>query len=330
MFFPRSLKEALSNGLQKGNSKIYIWGKKEFSDVQAFASMRGIPISRVEDGFIRSITLGSDLTRPYSQIVDQRGIYFDPNQKSDLEYILSNYNFKTHTALLDRAEKLIKRICITKLSKYNAFPHKELLIDKTNSKMILIPGQVEDDASILWGGFGMTNASLIKTVRANNPSACLIYKPHPDVLAKNRKGHLEHSFVLRYCDYIAEYQSIDSCLKIIDEVHTITSLVGFDGLIRGKKVVTYGLPFYAGWGLTKDKHASPRRTRCLELNELVAGTLILYPRYIHPKTKKRCEVELMLDALEKEQKNFFQSLLNTSKVKKHLWITKIYTLINKS
>ena len=63
----------------------------------------------------------------------------------------------------------------------------------------------------------------------------------------------------------------------------MTSLTGFDALLRGKKVVTYGLPFYAGWGLTQDMikgaAALDRRTRQLTLDELVAAVLLLYPLY---------------------------------------------------
>jgi len=61
----------------------------------------------------------------------------------------------------------------------------------------------------------------------------------------------------------------------------MTSLAGFEGLLRGKRVVTYGIPFYAGWGLTDDRHRSERRTRKLILDELVAGCLLKYPRYMY-------------------------------------------------
>ncbi|SUV87835.1 capsular polysaccharide export protein [Bordetella pertussis] len=47
-------------------------------------------------------------------------------------------------------------------------------------------------------------------------------------------------------------------------------------------MVTYGKPFYAGWGLTEDRAADwprDRRTRRLSLDELVAGTLLRYPLY---------------------------------------------------
>ncbi|XSZ47619.1 hypothetical protein ACP8HZ_04065 [Francisella noatunensis] len=45
--------------------EIFIWGRKEFAEVQEFARANNIKITRVEDGFIRSVALGSDLTQPY-------------------------------------------------------------------------------------------------------------------------------------------------------------------------------------------------------------------------------------------------------------------------
>jgi capsular polysaccharide export protein len=63
----------------------------------------------------------------------------------------------------------------------------------------------------------------------------------------------------------------------------MTSLTGFDALLREKGVFTYGVPFYSGWGLTQDMaQGAPslmRRRRRLSLDELVAGTLLRYPVY---------------------------------------------------
>ena len=49
--------------------------------------------------------------------------------------------------------------------------------------------------------------------------------------------------------------------------------------MRKIKVVCYGKPFYAGWGLTSDIQAIPRRTAKLNLHALVAATLLIYPMY---------------------------------------------------
>jgi len=49
----------------------------------------------------------------------------------------------------------------------------------------------------------------------------------------------------------------------------MTSLSGFEALLRDKKVVTYGSPFYAGWGLTEDHAVTERRCRRRTLEELI-------------------------------------------------------------
>ncbi|MCV3345697.1 capsular polysaccharide biosynthesis protein [Campylobacter lari] len=280
--------------------KIFIWGKKY--DKALLAKDFKNAIFLVEDGFLRSVFLGSDLTRPFSLIVDSKGLYVDPSKPSDLEDILQNHIFDE--GLKQRAKKLISTITHNKFSKYNGLKHEKLNFN-TNKKIILIPAQVEDDASMILGGSGYDTLKLLQNVRKANENAFIVFKPHPDVLSGNRKGLKDKSIILKYCDEIIENVSIDSAINACDEVHTITSTSGFDALLRGKKVVVYGKPFYAGWGLTMDLHEIPRRTRVLSLEELVTGVLILYPRYIHPKNKNLCEVELALDIMLKMQKDYF-------------------------
>ncbi|MFG5101131.1 capsular polysaccharide biosynthesis protein [Campylobacter lari] len=292
------------DGLYKANlkpeDKIFIWGKKY--DKSLLAKDFNNAIFLVEDGFLRSVFLGSDLTRPFSLIIDSKGLYVDPSKPSDLEDILQNHIFDE--SLKQRAKKLISTITQNKFSKYNGLKHEKLNFN-TNKKIILIPAQVEDDASMILGGAGYDTLKLLQSVRKANENAFIVFKPHPDVLSGNRKGLKDKNIILKYCDEIIENVSIDSAINASDEVHTITSTSGFDALLRGKKVVVYGKPFYAGWGLTSDLHEIPRRTRVLSLEELVAGVLILYPRYIHPKSKNLCEVELALDIMLKMQKDYF-------------------------
>ncbi|RUM45536.1 MAG: capsular polysaccharide biosynthesis protein [Hydrogenimonas sp.] len=327
--FCSTINHALKKGLNQ-HSKIFIWGKREFLDVEAYAKEHKIPIYRVEDGFIRSVSLGSDLTRAYSLVVDSQGIYFDPTQPSDLEEILNSYTFDQE--LLQRAKALQNYITTNKISKYNIY--KDVALDlkgyQEGQKIIMVPGQVEDDASIIYGADGMSNLELLQAARKNAPDAYIIYKPHPDVLAGNRKGNIDDVEALKYCNLIVKEASIDSVLEVADEVHTMTSLVGFEALLRGKKVYTYGMPFYAGWGLTIDAKTNPRREKRRSLEELIAATLILYPRYIHPKTKTLCEIEALLEAIDQEKKrynnNFLYRLMVDSRnfiSRKIQWILKV-------
>ena len=277
------------------NAKIFIWGKKKFNEIETYAKENNIPIFRIEDGFIRSVTLGSDLTKAYSLVIDSRGIYFDPTQESDLEWILNNYEFDED--LINRAKKIKEYLIEKKISKYNIYKDKKLSFN-TNKKIVLVIGQVEDDASIIFGGDDMSNLELLKKVYEKRKDEFIIYKPHPDVMAGNRKGNILKKEALKYANEIIENISLPSLLEVCDEVHTITSLSGFEALIRDKKVYTYGMPFYAGWGLTIDEKKCKRRKRKLSIEELIAGSYILYPRYISPKTGKFCEVEVLIEEIE--------------------------------
>jgi capsular polysaccharide export protein len=308
----------LSLALKKGlnpKSTLYIWGKKNISEIERYAIEHGCKIYHVEDGFIRSISLGSDLTQPYSLVIDSRGIYFDPTRESDLEYILQNHSFSDNE--IERAKNIQHYLIDKKLSKYNLYENSELNFP-TDRQIIIIPGQVEDDASLQYGAKGMSNLELLRQTRANRPGSYLVYKPHPDVLVGNRIGGIEEHEALRYCDRIVTTVGIDSVLKYADEVHTMTSLVGFEALLRGINVVTYGGAFYAGWGLTTDTYTCERRTRRLDLYELIAATYILYPRYIDPLTKKRCEIEDVLTFIDQERVHYAHS----SSVKIRNWLSR--------
>ncbi len=313
IIFLNSIKSLLRYKL-KEDDKFFIWGKRiDYNTLKSTLIKKAQDenllhfapkISLVEDGFIRSISLGSDLTRPFSLIVDDKGLYIDPNKPSKLEELLQNEIFDEN--MLNRAKNIIKILLENRFSKYNGLKHEDLKINaKIGQKIILIPAQVEDDASMILGGFGLSTLDLLKEVRAKNQDAYIIFKPHPDVLSGNRVGLKDETLILEFCDEIVKDCSIDSAIKIADEIHTITSTSGFDALLRAKKVFTYGMPFYAGWGLTKDKHKCERRTRKLSLEELVAGALITYPRYINPKTKTLCEIEVCLDIMLNLQKDYF-------------------------
>ncbi|MBK1972314.1 capsular polysaccharide biosynthesis protein [Campylobacter sp. TTU_617] len=302
IIFVNSIESLFKFNITK-DDKFFIWGYK-FKKEELMRYFKENPIYFVEDGFIRSISLGSDLTRAFSLVVDSKAFYVDPSKESDLENILQNYKFDEN--LIQRARNLIEKLKINKISKYNGLKHQKLSLKaRENQKIILIPAQVEDDVSMVLGGMGFTTQDLIKEVRSKNPKAYIIFKPHPDVLSGNRKGLKDEKIILEFCDEIIKNVSIDSAINVSDEIHTITSTSGFDALLRGKKVFTYGLPFYAGWGLTQDKYNIARRTRKLSIEELVAATLILYPRYINPLNKHLCEIEVTLDIMQKMQNIYF-------------------------
>lgn len=270
---------------------LVVWGMRPVPE----ADERGISVVRVEDGFLRSVGLGADLIRPLSWVVDRRGIYFDARQPSDLEMLLAETVFSNE--LLQRAAALRERIVEEGLTKYNVGAARWRR-PAGLARVILVPGQVESDASIVCGAPGInTNLGLLQAVRMANPDAYVMYKPHPDVVAGLRARGQGEDDAARWCDAVVVDAPMGALLAEVDEVHCLTSLAGFEALLRGKRVVCYGQPFYAGWGLTEDKQPLARRTRRLMLDELVAGALILYPRYMSRKRHALITPEEALDEL---------------------------------
>jgi capsular polysaccharide export protein len=303
--FVGSVLEALRKGINS-TDRIAVWGQKNISGLQDLANSLNTDLIRVEDGFLRSVGLGADFIPPMSLVFDRRGIYFDPTANSDLEHILNHTDF--HPELVGRAQYVRARICEERLTKYNNEGSIPLILAHQGRKVILVPGQVEDDASILKGaGTIRTNMGLLQAVRDANPHAFIIYKPHPDVLARNRRGHVDMTPLRNICDHVETVTDIIRCIESCDEVHTMTSLTGFDALLRSKQVVTYGAPFYAGWGLTQDHLSLPNRQRQLTLDELVAGALLLYPRYWDAQSAGFVECETIIERLLKQRQRHIDS-----------------------
>lgn len=250
-------------------------------------------VSRIEDGFIRSAGLGAALVQPCSIVLDRRGIYYDPDRPSDLEHLLQHAEFDDR--LLERAAALIAAIRARGTTKYNLRGLPVSLPD--GQPRILIAGQVADDLSIAAGGGEMDFAAIAATVRAQNPGATIVYKPHPDVVAGLRRGEWREPEIAANVDRIVTDGDTSDLLEQVDIVHVRSSLLGFEALLRGKQVVVHGRPFYAGWGLTRDSLGFERRGRPLTLEQLVAATLILYPLYVDPDRGLPCSPEHLLAAL---------------------------------
>ncbi|QIP51993.1 capsular polysaccharide biosynthesis protein [Kingella kingae] len=296
-------------------AKLLVWGNKH-ADCVAWANERGWLVIRMEDGFIRSVGLGSNLVPPLSLVLDDMGIYFNPQQASRLEWLLQNHEFSPQDQTL--AEQVQAALIAQNISKYNVGKPLNWTIQTTQT-VLLVVGQVEDDASIRLGAPQICrNADLLRIVRERNPDAYIIYKPHPDVVSGNRIGRVSAQDVARFANQEAAEVDILTCLAVCDEVHTMTSLTGFEALLRGKKVICYGLPFYAGWGLTTDELPIARRSKRLALWQLISGTLLHYPSYAHPKTGQRINALAAIEILQQQKRQANTSSLHRSWISKQI------------
>ena len=292
--FRRTAGSAVRAAASRGGA-LAVWASREPPELAALARERGVALVRLEDGFLRSVGLGSDFWPGLSIVVDRAGIHVDPSRDSDLECLLRDGSFDA--ALLARARRLVDRLIAEGVTKYNLAGRMPRIAWPAGRRRLLVPGQVEDDLSVrLGGGAVRGNLDLLARVRAANPDAFILYKPHPDVVAGHRRGALRESEIRRHADGVLRDAPIAALFGQIDELHTLTSLAGFEALLRRVPVTVYGRPFYAGWGLTHDV-APCDRGRRLTLDELAAGALILYPRYLDPMTRRRCEPETVLERL---------------------------------
>ncbi|WP_309391476.1 capsular polysaccharide export protein, LipB/KpsS family [Chelatococcus sambhunathii] len=298
---PAFLKSPLpaARAAKEASGRVVAWASRRIEAAEQAARAEGAPFGRLEDGFVRSVGLGAAFVPPLSLVMDESGIYYDPSRPSDLETILAAAEIPA--TLAERAARLRRRLVAESLTKYNVGEASEPVVPPGRFG-VLVPGQVEDDASILKGaGAVRTNRDLLAAVRERRPDAFIVYKPHPDVVAGYRIGAVADGDLRNLADAVVVGGSItalyDQCLA----VETMTSLSGFEALLRGLDVATHGQPFYAGWGLTEDLAPHPRRGRHRSLDELVAASLILYPLYCDPVSRLPCGPETALDRLVEQK-----------------------------
>ncbi|MFJ7356008.1 capsular polysaccharide biosynthesis protein [Phyllobacterium sp. NPDC097923] len=280
------------------------WGQNADEPHRGNAFSAPLPVLRIEDGFIRSAGLGANLTPASSLCIDREALYYDAARESGLERLLRTASFDP--PLLARAARLRQRMIQYGISKYNldatASPDYRTLA--AGRRIVTIAGQVPDDASLRLGlTGGISNLQLLQMVRTRRPDAFVVYKEHPDLLAGKRQSLADAAALDTLADLVAGNVALDTLLDASDEVHVATSQLGFEALVRQRPVWCYGLPFYAGWGLTHDAVTPLRPRRTLSLDALMAGVLILYPRYLSGNTGLPCEVEDVIDEIHATRHN---------------------------
>lgn len=286
---------ASSVAMPRPGERVVAWKSRTKAAILRKLESSGSRVTEVEDGFIRSVGLGANCVPPLSIVVDRLGIYFDPSRPSDLERILQGGAFPRE--LLQRARALRELIVEFGISKYGVGAPR-LERRSKDKRHLLVVGQVDDDRAVSEGGGPSTSLELLRRVRGANPDAYITYKPHPDVEAGHRAGAIAGDVAVSVASEVVADTPMSSLIDVADEVHVNTSLSGFEALLRGKPVTTYGVPFYAGWGLTRDLGPIPeRRTARRTVDELVAATLLLYPRYLDPVTGLPCPPEILVRRL---------------------------------
>lgn len=284
---------------------LYSWASRTTADFEAACHTAGLVLVRVEDGFLRSVGLGAGLARGASFAFDSRGIHYDASRPSDLEVMLEQLDLTDEQVA--QGARLREAIVDARLTKYNVGQTVSERVFPAGRTGILVPGQIRDDAAIRHtrsdtvdcSGAVDVNLSLLKAVRARNPDAFIVYKPHPDVETCLRKGSVSDDIALRHADRVVSNATIVDLIEQCDRLETVSSLSGFEALLRGCPVTVHGTPFYAGWGLTEDLTALAGRTRRRTIDELTYITIVAYCRYVEPVGLTPCTPEALIEALVK-------------------------------
>ena len=230
-------------------------------------------------------------------MTDDLGIYYDPTRASRLEHLIAEAA-ALPADRLRRAERLIAALVATGVGKYN-LGGAAALPDTGGREVVLVPGQVEDDASIRLGaGAVATNLALLRAARARTRGGRgLQAAPGCGGRAARGRGARRRNWPGWPITWRARADPM-ALIARADRVVTMTSLLGFEALLRGVPVTVTGAPFYAGWGLTEDLGAVPARRRARPaLAALAHAALIAYPRYHDPVTGRPCPPEVAVERL---------------------------------
>ncbi|MBD3843396.1 MAG: capsule polysaccharide transporter [Campylobacterales bacterium] len=257
------------------------WGRKRTGRFASWCYKKfGGTLFLQEDGFIRSIGLGVDGSPSFSIVEDDIGIYYDATTPSKLENILNSYKFSADNDLMATAREAMTLIRRYRISKYNNAPDVPEGYFGDDRRRILIVAQTAGDASLKYGlAERFTTDEIIDAVILENPDAEIWLKIHPDVISGKKGSDIDIASARIKCRIIDEDFNPISLLEHFDAVYTKTSQMGFEALMLGKKCVCFGMPFYAGWGITDDRVRCRRRTASRSVEEVFAGAYILYSKY---------------------------------------------------
>jgi len=288
---------------------VLAWGRKVSGlAAERFAARRGLPVLHVEDGFLRSVSPGKGHP-PLSISLDDQGVYYDARHPSRLETLAT---LPCTPEELARAQRLVELWRAGRVSKYN---HAREYRGELPEPFVLAIDQTFGDGSIVHGLAGPGSFSrMLEAALAEHPDKTVVLKVHPEVVSGRKKGHFDLDAIARL-DRVRVFSGDVHPVGLLERaaaVYTVTSQVGFEGLLWGRPVSTFGMPFYAGWGLTSDALAPPPRRHPIPLLQLVHAALVDYPRYVDPESGEPCPPERVFDwmALQRRQRERFPAVVH--------------------
>ncbi|OLO03642.1 hypothetical protein BTW07_13735 [Salinicola socius] len=254
----------------------------------------------LEDGFIRSVGIGLSGEPGLSIILDDTTSYYDATKPSRLERLLQSGPELTEQEMV-RAEALIAKIVEGRVSKYNHAPDAPLSIGNPQKLKILLLDQRRGDQSVVSGmADEATFRKMLQDAIHHYPNHDILIKQHPDAITGGKGSYFDNQS-LAFIKNVDNVFLIDfdinphALFDVVEEVHVVTSGMGFEALMAGKKVHCYGMPFYAGWELTEDRLQISRRSRQRRLTDVFHFAYVDLSRYYNPDLGRACDLEEAID-----------------------------------
>ena len=255
------------------------------------ARATGLPFVLFEDGFLSGYAppgrKGSDVP-PASYILDRQGAHYDGSRATELETLIRDGDFPSDE--LAQAERAMALLRETRLSKYNAAP--PLTPDELGIRLpfVLLLEQVEGDRSL--GDAGPeTFEAMLREAKATGHD--LLVRAHPAARGIGPLARQAAAFGARVLDRPCNPWPL---LEGAERVFTHSSHAGFEALLAGTPVTTFGQPFYAGWGVTDDRALFPRRAP-RPLAWVFAAAYLRASRYLDIHDRRETTLEATIEAL---------------------------------
>ena len=291
----------------EGCQYAFLWGNGHHAmnaSAVGVALESNVPMIICEGGWLLSADTWANSKAPdryrygCSMVMDSRGSYYDATRVSTVEMMLNDPSLTVSASERDNARRIMRRIVENKLSKYNHQPVFVPEIGRPGRRKVLVVDQSYGDYAIRKGWADETTfEKMLKAAIDENPEADVLVKTHPDTMTGTRRGYydrlVDHDNVYRVTMPINPY----SLLELVDKVYVCSTQFGFEALMAGKEVHVFGMPFYAGWGVTVDDQRNPRRTNRRTLEEIFHIFYLRYTHWVNPDTGRPCSIDESIDWL---------------------------------
>ncbi|ASP35860.1 hypothetical protein [Labrenzia sp. VG12] len=297
------------------------WGHKPTAAKARDAARQiGIPYIAFEDGFLRSVQPG-DSELPVGMVMDRTGIYYDASQPSDMEACINRRRTVGGDA---EALRAMDDLRASRLSKYNHAVIDDLtglgLQSADRQDRVLVIDQTAGDASIVGAGAGSdTFDTMLRTAVAENPHAEFLLRVHPETMLGRKAGNFsagrleslaQRDGILGRCqsegrlrltpEPVNPWALLDGCAK----VYCVSSQLGFEAVLAGCEVHCFGMPFYGGWGITRDRLVPPPSRRGAASPEAVfAGAYIDYSYYVDHASRSLLNIHEAIEFLSQRRRS---------------------------